>query len=140
VEVIIVRKLHAELEDKKKKTADMKARVKADELSFRKRRKQEIEDRSEQRAVLMVVINALVTFFFRVPELFVVFSASSFLFGRDNILYIYFNLFYGQQDFAIDSYYLTYILTFSANFLIYFLFNMKFKQAFYEWRNVKKKN
>jgi hypothetical protein len=63
VDVIIVRKLHAELKGKKKKTEEMKARVSADQISFRKRRRQEIEDRSEQRAVLMVIINALVSFF-----------------------------------------------------------------------------
>jgi hypothetical protein len=138
VDVIIVRKLHAALEDKKTKTKDMKAHVSADTISFRKKRKLEIEDRSEERAVLMVVVNALFSFFLRLPELLVVLSGSPMLFGT--VLAYFFDLFSSILEFATDVYYLAYILTFSTNFLIYYLFNMKFKETFYEYRNVKKRN
>jgi hypothetical protein len=138
VDVTILRKLHAELEDKKKKTEGMKARVSADQISFRKRRRQEIEDESEQRAVLMVIVNAFVTFFFRIPELLVVFSVSNNLFGTNNVVFGFFCSFPTLEEFADDLYYLTYILT--LNFLIYYLFNMKFKETFSEWRNVRKRN
>jgi hypothetical protein len=80
VEVVLVRKLHTELVDKKarleKLTANTRETSSAQPMSFRKKRKLDIEERTEQRAIIMVVINALLNFFLRLPELFVIFSFS----------------------------------------------------------------
>jgi hypothetical protein len=46
-------------------------------MSFRKKRKLDIEERSEQRAIIMVVINVLLNFSLRLPELFVILTMLS---------------------------------------------------------------
>jgi hypothetical protein len=147
VEVTLVRKLHSELEDKKKRLEGMSAKPAASSsssittapISFRKRRKQEIEERAEQRAIIMVVINALINLLFRLPELFVLFSISTILFS-DLSFWRFFKTFRSLTLFTTDLTYFTYILTFSTNFLVYYLFNLKFKQTFSEWTHTKKRN
>jgi hypothetical protein len=85
VEVVLVRKLHTELADKKARLKKMAAHSRKssapESLSFRKKRKLDMEERTEQRAIIMVVINALLNFFLRLPELFVIFSLSYDPFG-----------------------------------------------------------
>jgi hypothetical protein len=110
VEVTLVRKLHSELEGKKKRLAEMSDKpaaipstctTTAASISFRKRRKQEIEERTEQRAILMVVINAIINLLFRLPELFVVFSISSQLFD-DKMFFFFFKTFPSLTIFTTD--------------------------------------
>jgi hypothetical protein len=105
------------------------------EVSFRRRRKQEIEERSEERAVAMVVINAIFNFLLRLPELFFMFSLSKQLFHFD-----FFSSFPNLPLFVTDLAYFFYILTFTTNFLIYYLFNQKFKQSFSQYMHVKKRS
>jgi hypothetical protein len=150
VEVTIVRKLHSELADKKKRLGGMgmemttaavirsSATISATLMtSFRKNRRREIDAGAERRAILMVVINALINFFFRLPELIVLLAQSDSLM-TNNFIYEFFNTFTDLQTFPTYLMYLFYICTFSSNFLIYYLFNQKFKQTFSEWRHVKK--
>jgi hypothetical protein len=143
VEVIMLRKLHKELADKKTRLAGMNhtaiiAQVQLVNVSFRKSRKQQIEDGTEGRAILMVVINALFNFILRLPELFVVFSISFTLFG-DQLNY-FFNPFPSFSLFLTDFAYFCYILTFTTNFFIIYLFNQKFKQTFSVYTHVKQKS
>jgi hypothetical protein len=151
VEVALVRKLHSELEDKKKRLDDMNEKsnqnastllpAAAVPISFRKRRKQEIEEHTEQRAILMVVINALVNFFFRLPELFFLFSRFQLIFPTVSFFHDLLSpLSPNLANFTTDLTYFCYILTFTANFIIYYLFNLKFKQTFSEWTHTKKRN
>ena len=105
---------------------------------FRKRRKQEIEERTEQPAILMVVLNAITNFSLRIPELLVSFSISQALFGS-NIFYQFINSFPRLPQSITDLAYFCYILTFTTNFFIYYLFNQKFKQTFSRWTHVKPK-
>jgi hypothetical protein len=142
VEVTIVRKLHTELADKRQRRGHMSNQTAplavqpststSTAFTFRRRRKQEIEERTEQRAIIMVVINALVNFFFRLPELFFFFSITSGQLLND--------FFPTLRLFTTDFAYFCYILTLSSNFVIYYLFNLKFKQTFAEWRHFKKRN
>jgi hypothetical protein len=145
VEVTIVRKLHLELADKKKRLGGMGNKVNtvavtpnAQPVSFRKRRKQQMEEGAEKRAFLMVVVNALINFFFRLPELLVLLAQSEPL-GSNNVLFDFFNVLRTTTSLPTDVACFFYILTFSTNFLIYYLFNIKFKQSFSEWRHVKKR-
>jgi hypothetical protein len=150
VEVILVRKLHSELAVKKKRLEDMNQKPKSNPstsstavapvVSFRKRRRQEMEDRTEQRAILMVVFNALINFFFRLPELLFMFTIFYDIFPGCDFFSPFRDTFISFRLFTTDVTYLFYILTFSTNFLIYYLFNQKFKQTFSEWRHVKKRN
>jgi hypothetical protein len=59
VEVVLVMKLHKELGDKKTRVDQMTANSINAPLSFRRKRKLDIEERTENRATSMVVINAL---------------------------------------------------------------------------------
>jgi hypothetical protein len=146
VEVTLVRKLHLELMEKKKRLDKMnkpglaQSTNSANATPFRKRRKQEIEDRTEQRAFLMVVINTLINFILRLPELFFLFSSTENVFAIKNSFTLFFVSYTFIREFTVDLTNLTYILTFSTNFLIYYLFNLKFKQTFSEWGHFKKRN
>jgi hypothetical protein len=139
IEIILVRQLRKELHDKKTRHEEMQMTSTdtraAAPLSFRKRRKQEVEGRVEERAIIMVVINALISFFLRLPELFFVFSASKYFSGLKFFL-SFSNI---VPTFIPDLAYFTYILTFTTNFIIYYLFNQKFKQTFSKWTHVKPK-
>jgi hypothetical protein len=144
VEVVLLRKLHTELKGKKARKTRLDNAPRAsfssnEPVSFRKRRKRELEERAEQRALIMVLLNAFINFFFRLPELLLLFSASSNVFPK-NVLSEFFDSFMSLQLFTTDFAYFSYILTFSTNFIVYFIFNLKFKQTFSEWRHVKKRN
>jgi hypothetical protein len=131
VEVTIVSKLHSELASKKTKLNSMSIGVKrlsrlsvanlvavfSAPTSFRKRRKREIEEGAERRAIIMVVMNALINFLFRLPELLVLLAQSEPLF-KSNVIYGFFSTFQSLPIFPSDLTYLFYILTLSANFLI----------------------
>jgi hypothetical protein len=149
VEVTLIRKLHSELADKKKRLDDMEKANKpqveetsppkpsiAPVVSFRKRRKQQMEETTEQRTVLMVVLNALINFFLRLPELCIPFSVSEDLFGMS---WSFVNLIPSFPAFMADVAYFFYILTFTSTFIVYYLFNMKFKQSFSEYTHAKKR-
>jgi hypothetical protein len=150
VEVVLLKKLHKELRDKKKRMGQMNgtkassgeiisATAVENLLPFRKRRRQKIEEGTEKRALMMVVINALINFFFRLPDLFFLFATSNQLLGTNNFFTIFFLSFPSLTNFTTDLTYFMYILTFSTKFLIYYVFNQKFKQTFSEWRNFKKR-
>jgi hypothetical protein len=82
VEVTIVQKLHSELADKRTRLhgMEMKSMGKASpsnvKFSFRKMRRQVIEDGAENRAIIMVIINALINLVFSLPELLLFFAQS----------------------------------------------------------------
>jgi hypothetical protein len=152
VEVALVRKLHSVLKDKKRRIEDMEMRLVVESvqanpsansvthISFRKLRKQEMEEKSEQRAIIMVVVNAFINFFLRLPELFFLFSISNRIFGGNlltqhiaassALLIHVFDTYPTLKFFWTDLTYFFYILTFATNFLIYYLFNQKFKLTF----------
>jgi hypothetical protein len=108
-------------------------------LSFRRKRKMDIEERSEHRAVSMVLINALLNFSLRSPELLVIFSLAKKIYNP-SFMQSFIDIFPNSRNFVTDITYFFYILTFTTNFLVYYLFNQKFKQTFFEWRHVKKRN
>jgi hypothetical protein len=140
VEVILVMKLHKEMEQKKKKNLTFKRdkSVKAATttlISFRKKRKQDIEEGAERRAIVMVAVNAVLNFVLRLPELFSVFSISNSLVG-----WAFIDAFPTIPILMTDIAYFLYILTFTTTFLIYYLFNLKFKQSFAEYTHAKKRS
>jgi hypothetical protein len=146
VELVLLVKLHRELKDKRKRLQGMKNKTNNTDnsessqntrrvdllMSFRKRRKLNIEETAEQRAITMVCVNASINFFLRLPELLFVFSLCYELFS-----WSFFNSFPNLPEFATDLAYLFYILTFTSNFLVYYLFNHKFKQTFANWTHAK---
>jgi hypothetical protein len=151
VEVTLLRKLHKELKDKKTRldkmnnTGNLRSSTStshafAPVLSFRKRRKQEIEDKTEIRTLLMIVMDALINFFFRLPELFFVISTFDQKFDSRFFYSFFGSILPSLLTFTTDLTCFLYLLTFSANFFIYYLFNLKFKQTFSKWTHTKKRN
>jgi hypothetical protein len=143
---VLVRKLHLELENKKKRMTQMNgARSNLEEnkasiapISFCKRRKLAMEETAERRAIIMVSINAFVIFFLRIPELLFVFTISQELFGAT--FYAYIALFSSSKLILSDLLYFAYILSLTSIFFINFIFNQKFKQTFSKWTHVKPKS
>jgi hypothetical protein len=137
VEVLLVRRLRAELANKKQRLEDMQmTTVRSDSIgvnstplvvSFRRMRKQEIEAKTEQRAIIMVVVNATLNFSLRLPELLFLFSLKLI---RSKALFSVLDTFPFLKFFWTDLTFFFYILALSTNFLVYFLFNQKFKRTF----------
>jgi hypothetical protein len=98
-------------------------------LNARTKRKLELDGKKEQCAITMVVSNSLINFLLRFPEIFIFLCNDNFLYPN-NVIFTFFDSIARLSDCLIDLSYLTYILTFSSNVLIYYLFNQKFKQAF----------
>jgi hypothetical protein len=126
LEISIVCRLHAELVEKRRRMEEMSS------LNAAKRIVKEEEDRrSENRAICMVVLNGVVNFVFRVPEIFF------FLFNSSvSLLYRFYEIYNSVFLFA-DVVYLCYVLTFSTNVLVFYFFNKKFKAAFRLYENAK---
>jgi hypothetical protein len=128
-------------------------------VSMRTRRTLDQDSKKELRAIVMVISNSVLNFLLRFPEILVFISSMSNYFkglilstnniadystttnhiynGDNNSSFssdvAYFN------SLLVDVSNLTFILTFSTNVTMFFLFNTKFKQAFKLWSNVKKK-
>jgi hypothetical protein len=145
VEVILVLKLKKKTERKKKRLDQMEmtsgAMLKSKQtgtvpvVSFRKLRKQNIEAGAEGRAVLMVTLNAILNFFFRLPELLSVLSVAQNLFGSFSFVYLFPIL----PIFLTDLAYFFYILTSTTIFFVFYLFNLKFKETFAKFTHAKKR-
>jgi hypothetical protein len=151
IEIAIVRRLRKEIDDKHKRMARMMdesgggggggggggstpAVYHNQQLNLRARRRLRSDSKKEHRAVLMVTVNGLVNFLFRLPEVFNILNLSSY-FYRGNVVSS--TLCAQYCRFFRDLSNLTFILTFSTNCVMYYWFNNKFRQAFRFWANVK---
>jgi hypothetical protein len=146
VEVSLVRKMRQEIAEKRKKTEEeikntsLKNNAQSqvvNKMLKAKQKKIEQDAKKETRAVVMVILNSLVNFILRLPEIFVTISSYNLSDNlNDNILRSmpYFTII------MVSSSYLAYILTFTTNVSIFYFFNTKFKQVFIFWQsNVKHK-
>jgi hypothetical protein len=103
-------------------------------------KKREDEDGKKERKVIkMVIINGILNFVLRAPDLLFwlenKMTWSIFKTKDDNNDYILNNILPpGILSVIADIDYLTYILTFSTNFLIYYNFNKNFKDAVFFFR------
>ena len=139
VEVNIVRRLRKELAEKKLRMEQMNQVV-----SMRTRRTLDQDSKKELRAIVMVISNSVLNFFLRFPEILVFLSSMSNYFkDLEDTKNIHNHYFSSDGDYfnslLVDVSNLTFILTFSTNVAMFFLFNTKFKQAFKLRSNVKKK-
>jgi hypothetical protein len=83
------------------------------------------DEKKERRVIVMVVVNSVMNFVLRFPDFLI------FLEATGNSYVIYLNLLYpGFSALLLHISYLSYILTFSCNFVIFYQFNSKFKEAF----------
>jgi hypothetical protein len=141
IEVKIVRRMHKELQEKRERLAKMN-----DSKSFSTtavetvnisqsdeyRKREEEDDKKERRVIKMVILNGVFNFLLRAPDM---------LFWMENVntWSVLFNPLNGSSwtglympgllSFLADIGYLTYILTFTSNFFIFYMFNKNFKDA-----------
>jgi hypothetical protein len=101
-------------------------------------KKEEEDEKREQKVIKMVVLNGLFNFILRTPDmLFWLENANTWQFFLNDVLHVFINrsfntlamYFPGFLSFIADIGYLTYILTFTTNFIIFYKFNTKFKNA-----------
>jgi hypothetical protein len=143
VEVKIVRRMHKELKDKRERLAKMNASNSRSSQAVETcqteedRKKEEEDGKKERRVIKMVAINGLLNFILR---------ASDMLFWLENKnISVLLNI--GSQDSLLpgifslitDLGYFAFILTFTTNFVIYYKFNLKFKEALIFFRKTPKK-
>jgi hypothetical protein len=154
VETSLVLKLRKELAEKRiKADAEIQAMSRnnasrsavIDRVLQLKRKKIEQDTKKETRVIVMVVANSLVNFILRLPEILVFLSSNynfmKLLFLLDSSKNTDFSFLITDIDGTTMSVsYFAYILTFTTNVIIYYLFNTKFKQLFQWWKsNVKLK-
>jgi hypothetical protein len=117
IEVKIVQRMHKELI--------------ATDVSVAKKKEEE-DEKKERRVIKMIVLNGVFNFFLRSPDLLVwlqytdirnLIAGGSMTWEHAAILLP------GFSNLIVDIGYFTYILTFSTNFLIFYKFNAKFKEA-----------
>jgi hypothetical protein len=142
IEIKIVRQMHKELKEKrdrllKMNTANLSPSSTSTKMSHieddDKTRKEE-DKKKEQRIIIMVVLNSIFNFFLRAP--------ADFLFWMQKLTFcqVVFSGMNGGNikiglsmpgfiSFITDIGYLTFIVSFSTNFVIFYFFNSKFNEA-----------
>jgi hypothetical protein len=137
IEVNIVRRMHKELKEKRERMvkisgSDPSASTTSSASSPSVDKKADEDGKRERRVINMVILNGIFNFCLRLPELLVWLQYSTI---RDLVMNlstiwdttgIYLP---GFANFIVDLSYLAYILTFSSNFIIFYKFNTKFKEA-----------
>jgi hypothetical protein len=129
IEVNIVRRMRKELLEKRARSAHLNAvSQRADE-----------DEKKERRIIKMVVLNGVFNFFLRSPDLLIWLQYSvireamvvGFTWAEVSVLIP------GFLSFLTDAGYFMFILTFISNFIIFYKFNTKFKEAVVLWHSKK---
>jgi hypothetical protein len=133
IEVKIVRRMHKELNKKRERLAKMSG-SNISQLADEKKVEEDLK--KERRVIKMVVLNGFFNFVFRAPDmLFWMENEDSWtLLFTDQNGFIFTTLSQympGFLSFITDISYLAYIITFTTNFVIFYKFNSKFKEAFW---------
>jgi hypothetical protein len=143
--VKIVRRMHKELKEKRERHAKMKATNMSTSPSvetvsaslsqtLNEDKKKEMEDEKKERKVMkMVILNGIFNFVLRAPDMLFwlenKMTWSIFYFQDDSSTTILNSITPGILSLIADIGYLTYILTFSTNFLIFYKYNKNFNEA-----------
>jgi hypothetical protein len=143
IEVKIVQGMHKELKDKRERHARMNAEklsrsVDATGLAgtnYEKIHAEKEDAKKERKVIKMVVLNGFFNFMLRAPEMFFWVEYQNIFFSlfKDDSLYTVEENAPGLLNLVVDIGYLTYILTFTTNFIIFYKFNKNFKEAVVFW-------
>jgi hypothetical protein len=148
IEIKIVRRMHKELRQKRKRAAKMgrskptsatTASVTNTSQSADEYKEKEDEDlMKERRVIKMVIFNGFFNFVLRSPDImfWVEYHGSwTTVFGGNSVTgQVNFSQYMpGVLSFVADIAYLAYIITFTTNFFIFYKFNSKFKEAVVFW-------
>jgi hypothetical protein len=142
LEVKIVRRMQKELKEKRERLAKMNYPKSAVQIGLdgaetqsktdlADKKKKEEDNEKERKVIKMVVLNGIFNLILRAPEmLFWIENSNSWpiLFTISEYCIASFS-FPGFLNLIADIIYLAYILTFSSNFFIFYMFNKKFKEA-----------
>jgi hypothetical protein len=128
IEAMIVTRMRREMREKRVRMAALGNQTSEDV-------KAEEDEKKERRVIKMVVLNGLLNFFLRSPDLLVWLQYSAI---RRSI-----STGSSWEKIAIDApgflallmdvSYFSFILTFTTNFIIFYLFNSKFKETVHFW-------
>jgi hypothetical protein len=143
VEVKIVRRMHKELKEKRERMEKLNTSkassislALAEEVNTSKadedKKKAEFEDTKKERKVInMVVLNGVINFIFRAPDILFWMENKSLISDIFNKGGPKYNTEFvtGILNLIADIGYLTYIITFTTNFVIFYNFNKNFKEA-----------
>jgi hypothetical protein len=145
IEIKIVRRMHKELQEKRERFAKTNVtnlsssatseRSKTSEGENDDKKREEEDRKRERRVIMMVVFNSILNIILRAPDmlcwmenyqiwqdLFTDKNSTSSLNGVGKIVP-------GLMSLITDIGYLSFILTFSTNFFIFYKFNAKFSEA-----------
>jgi hypothetical protein len=105
--------------------------------------KEENDLKKERKLIKMVIINGILNFALRMPDmLFWLEYKTVYQSFPDYVLFCISSYVPGFVSFILDVSYLTYIFTFTTNFVIFYNFNLKFKEALNldSWTKMLQKN
>jgi hypothetical protein len=141
IEIKIVRRMHKELKEKRKRIAKMNSvncskttsvhrEIGISEFQNEDKKRETDDAKKERRVIKMVILNGIFNFILRAPDMLFwlenYMTWSVFNYQDTNALVKYVTP--GILNFIADIGYLTYILTFSTNFLIFYKFNKNFNK------------
>jgi hypothetical protein len=139
IEVKLVRRMHKELKEKRERLAKMNAdKPSASSADSHKtpepvqdKKKEEEDAKKELKVIKMVMLNGFFNFVLRAPEILFWMENQSVwsIFNNRNINVAGNHSVPGFLSMIADIGFLTYILTFSSNFVIFYKFNKNFKEA-----------
>jgi hypothetical protein len=132
IEIKTVRRMHKELVEKRERIAKMKELSSA-VAKHEDNTKADDDDKKERRVIKMVVLNGILNFVLRAPDMLFWMENTKMMlivFGDINgVLFRILEFVPGLLIFIADIGYFTYILTFTTNFAIFYKFNKNFKKA-----------
>jgi hypothetical protein len=145
IEVKIVRRMHKELWMKRERLTKMNINKTSSEAvltctsldvdnksqSSEGKTSEKEDEKKERRVIKMVVFNGIFNFFLRAPDVLFWIGYHNILsiLYRDDILFELNKYVPGFFNFIADIGYLTYIITFTTNFIIVYKFNKNFREA-----------
>jgi K+-sensing histidine kinase KdpD len=147
--------MHKELRDKRERRAAMNVakpsitvvaaqnNQKTISAENTKKMEEQEDEKKERRVIKMVILNGLLNLILRSPDiLFWMENSNNWVWLFKSVLALRSIIFFmpGFLSFIVDIGYFSYILTFTTNYIVFYFFNSKFKEAvvFFSTSNAKR--
>jgi hypothetical protein len=137
IEIIIVKKLKKELDDKKNRMdgmmtgTNLNSKLLTLSARARLRKKQNESTKVEQKAMLMTSVSSFLNIFLRLPEMLKPINLIVHSYFMFTYMFKYLCHELDICDLFIDMTNVCFILTLCSNYFIYYYFNKKFREAVY---------
>jgi hypothetical protein len=134
IEVKVLRRLHKEIKEKRERIARMNdveesTTIPPSRSNVNYKEKEEEDVKKESRVLKMVVMNGILNFILRTPDILFWMGSPYILPLSDSFVNRLSDYVPGFLSLIADIGYFAFILTFTTNFVIFFKFNTKFKEA-----------